>query len=222
MNFLIQTMNSEVVNDFSFTLIESIKYQRWYYNTDINYTLSDTIIPDNKYIPIGDNEFVQKFIKEVYNRDVYPRNIPVELFGFAERTVINGTEKDIKGKKFVKSNDKIKLFTEITDTAPPGNYQISDIIDIDSEWRSFVFKKKLVGLQNYCGDFTIFPNVDTINKMIDTYKISPSAYTLDVGISGGKTVIIEVHDFFSCGLYGFSDHRILPQMFSSWFFNFIQ
>ena len=87
--------------------------------------------------------------------------------------------------------------------------------------RCFVYQNKLVGLQNYSGDFTKFPNVDIINKMIDTYKSSPVAYTLDVAIDKNNTVVIEVHDFFSCGLYGFNDHRILPYMFSKWFNNFI-
>lgn len=29
-----------------------------------------------------------------------------------------------------------------------------------------------------------------------------------------------VHDFFSCGLYGFADHNILPYMFKDWFKEF--
>lgn len=137
------------------------------------------------------------------------------------RTVINGTEKDIIGERFVKSNDKIKSFTEICKTAPEGNYQISDLINIESEWRAFVYEGKLVGLQNYSGEFDIFPNVDKIKAMINAYKTQPIAFTLDVAISNNDTVIIEVHDFFSCGLYGFAEHKILPFMFSKWFYSFV-
>lgn len=36
-------------------------------------------------------------------------------------------------------------------------------------------------------------------------------YFLDVGNSG--TFVIECHDFFSCGLYGFADYSKLPHMF---------
>ena len=70
------------------------------------------------------------------------------------------------------------------------------------------------------GDFTIFPNIDKINKMI--FKSAPVAYTLDVAICDGATVVIEVHDFFSCGLYGFSDLKILPYMFSQWYYEYIR
>ena len=79
------------------------------------------------------------------------------------------------------------------------------------------FKNKLVGLQNYSGDFKLFPNVSTIDKMIDAYKSAPIAYTLDVGIDEYNTFVIECHRFISVGLYNFSDYRIIPQMFNSAF-----
>jgi hypothetical protein len=220
MTFLIQTYNGVVEHDFSLELIESIKYLKWIDSTnDMNYVLSDDINDYGiGYIPIGSVEFVQQYLKTYHNINVKPINIPNELFPFCERTIINGTEKDINGTKFVKSNDKIKYYTEITKIAPPGNYQISDIIDIKSEWRSFVYKNKLVGLQNYSGDFKIFPDIEKIETIINNYKSAPIAYTLDVAIlTNNKTDIIEIHDFFSCGLYGFSDRKILPYMFIRWF-----
>ncbi len=79
---------------------------------------------------------------------------------------------------------------------------------------------ELVGLQNYSGDFVNFPDVKKINKMISVYA-GPVAYTLDVGINSRGTFVVEVHDFFSCGLYGFSDRKILPFMFSKLFHEII-
>jgi len=223
MKFLIQTINGKVKHDFSFTLLESIDFQNWLRNDNsFGFCFTDGLtIPD--YIPIGSVEFVSKYINDYYGLTPKPKNIPGELLdkNWTGRTVINGTEKDITGEKFVKSNDKIKSFTEICKTAPEGNYQISDLIDIDSEWRAFVFEGKLVGLQNYSGEFDIFPNVDKIKAMINAYKSQPIAFTLDVAICNNNTVIIEVHDFFSCGLYGFSEHKILPFMFSKWFYSFV-
>ena len=222
MKFLIQTINGSVKHDFSFTLLESIEFQNWI-RDDKSFVaiLSDTPTVDC-CVPIGSVEFVSQYLKTYYGLTPTPRNVPTELMGerWTGRSVFNGTNKDIAGQKFVKSNDKIKSFTEICNSAPDGNYQISDIIDIESEWRAFVYDGKLVGLQNYSGEFDVFPNVDKIWDMITEYKSQPIAFTLDVGISNGNTVIIEVHDFFSCGLYGFSEHKILPFMFSKWFFNF--
>lgn len=223
MKFLIQTINGKVKHDFSFILLESIDFQNWLRN-DKSFETCFTDEPTKpNYIPIGSVEFVSKYITDYYGITPKPKNIPLELIGknWTGRTVTNGTEKDIIGEKFVKSNDTIKSFTEICKTAPEGNYQISDLIDIESEWRAFVYEGKLVGLQNYAGEFSIFPNVDKIKAMINAYKTQPIAFTLDVAISNNDTVIIEVHDFFSCGLYGFSEHKILPFMFSKWFFSFV-
>jgi len=220
MTFLIQTYNGIVEHDFSLELIESIKYLKWFNNNiDIKYILSDNIYQCGKdCVPIGSIEFVSEYLKKYYDIDIKPINVPEELFSYCERKIINGTDKDIHNMKFVKSNDKLKLYTEITNNAPPGNYQISDIINIISEWRAFVYKNELVGLQNYSGDFKIFPDVKKIETIIDNYKSAPIAYTLDVAIlDNNKTDIIEIHEFFSCGLYGFSNRKILPYMFIKWF-----
>ena len=136
----------------------------------------------------------------------------------------------LEGQWIVKDNNKIKGLTsmvknpEILSVPPGGNYQISKYISIDSEWRSFIYKGKLVGLQHYVGEFTLFPDVRMIKHMIEVYEASkeaPIAYTLDVGINDQGTFVIEVHDFFSCGLYGFTNHPILPQMFGRWFTQYV-
>ena len=55
------------------------------------------------------------------------------------------------------------------------------------------------------------------------YSNSPHAYTLDVGVTeNGETVVIEVHDFFSCGLYGFLRTDKLPYMFWRWYFYYVK
>jgi hypothetical protein len=238
MKFLIQKIEGEIKHDFSFTLLESIRYQNWLHD-DKNYIKYKTIeyLGDysfksymKEYIPIGSVEFVTAFLEYFYEKTPKPINVPEELFHSTYRNIMNGTEKDIKslkGRWFIKSNDKIKEFSEIIDInentiIPPGNYQISQYVDIQSEWRSFIYKGKLVGLHNYSGDFTKFPSVDTIKGMILKYKDAPIAYTLDVGVTDFSTFVIECHDFFSCGLYGFSDHTILPNMFHKWYLNYIK
>lgn len=59
--------------------------------------------------------------------------------------------------------------------------------------------------------------------MIGNYTSQPPAFTLDVAITpNNETVIIEIHDFFSCGLYSFAEHKILPFMFTRTFNNLIK
>lgn len=151
-----------------------------------------------------------------------PINTPQELFQpefllrecrFAKRPGL-----ELTGPSLVKTIDQYKGFCDIVvseRTVPDGNYLISEVVDIKSEWRAFVYKGKLVGLQNYLGDFTRFPDAAAIKSMVNAYSDCPTAYTLDVGVNDRGTFVIEVHPFVSCGLYGFSDNRILPQMFKA-------
>jgi hypothetical protein len=106
---------------------------------------------------------------------------------------------------------------------PNGEYQISCSIPIESEYRCFISNGKLCGIQNYSGNFEKFPDVTIIHEIIDNYtksNLAPIAYTLDIGVQDSHTFIIECHDFFSCGLYGFSNYNKLPFMFSQWWYQF--
>lgn len=189
------------------------------------------------YTPIGSVEFVTDYLNHFYGIIPKPINVPPELAlrGFTQRHLFNGDEKvaeNLNGRWFVKTMDKIKGFDVVFEldvnhyqnqNLPKGNYQYSKYRTIDSEWRAFVYNKKLVGLQNYCGEFTVFPNVEKIKLMIAAYKSAPIAYTLDIGVEAEHdlTFVIEVHDFFSCGLYGFRESIILV-MFEKWFHEYLQ
>lgn len=222
MEFLLQTFNAKIKHPFCHTLIESCEYQNWVGRTeDFSYYTRDVAASGSKVsIPIGSVEFVHEFMEKVLLlQPPAPINIPDELmdYKFTNRKVIYGYNEDVTELSFVKSMDTVKGYNEITKNPPPGNYQISELINIDSEWRAFVYQNKLVGLKNYTGDFKIFPDVRFIEIMIGAYSIySPVAYTLDVLVNHMGTYVIEVHNFYSCGLYGFDDHRYLPFMHSRW------
>jgi hypothetical protein len=241
MKFLIQQINGKIIHDFSFTLLKSIEYQNWlqqdnsfikykFLNTKWDGEKFDEVIFKpfhKKYVPVGSVEFVTQFLQYFYNKTPEPLNVPEELFKYTYRGIYNGTEKSLPIFKnaFVKSNDKIKGYCNIVECnaqIPVGNYQISELIKINSEWRAFIYNQKLVGIQNYSGDFEIFPDIDILKLMILKYESAPIAYTLDIGINEEHTFVVEAHDFFSCGLYGFSNHRIYPQMLNQWFRNYIK
>jgi len=221
--FLIEKINGEIKHDFSFTLLRTIEYWNWR-NHPIGYWACDKGDERSYMIPIGSIEFVLNYIKTFHPKTTMPvpKNIPNELIlNFTGRDVFNGQKSDIQPGCFVKSNTEFKGICEIAteqNNYPEGSYQLSEKVEFLSEWRAFVFQEKLIGLHNYSGDFTLMPNVNTIRKMINAYSEQPVAFTLDVGIleSNKSTVVIEVHDFFSCGLYGFNNPQ-LPFMFSQWF-----
>lgn len=234
--FLIQSERGIPLHDFGFQMIEACKYKNWFNDSnDYQYLLTDNFTFVTKaseevsnFIPIGSVEFVHKFLEGLHNiKNVKPINIPKELFDYEHLKrccyIRNKKGMGFLGNRFIKSMDNIKSFTEIIndrdiDTIPDGEYLVSHLINIDSEWRAFVYNNELVGLQNYSGDFMMWPNTDSILRMIHLYNDCPPAYTLDIGVNREVgTFLIEVHNFYSCGLYGFADNRILPNMFEKSF-----
>jgi hypothetical protein len=242
MKFLVETnKEGEVVHDFTFTLLKAVEYHNWRGNLmccilQDNYKLDEVYLEDT--IPVGSVEFVAGFLKQYYGISPKPLNVPEELISqkYTQRIIknvhhdvlqaeimdlIKSTNKQVfvKSCEFIKPKEGPQVVdnTGKMEFVANGKHQISSFIDIDSEWRAFVFKGKLVGLQNYSGDFTMFPDVLAINDMIRVFESAPVAYTLDVGINKYGTFVIECHDFFSCGLYGFAKLNILPAMYSQWF-----
>jgi hypothetical protein len=172
------------------------------------------------YIPVGSVEFVVKFMDTYYGTHPKPRNVPEELIQWSDRkiwdAVISKGQEPLPGHW---DDHHVKCWYVIKPDVMPkyGRFQVSEEIDFVSEWRAFVFNGELVGLQWYSGDFTRFPPIDAIRDAMRYFKSAPVAYTLDVGMMPiGKWTIVEVHDFFSCGLYGFADHTKLPFMFWRW------
>lgn len=230
--FLIQTIGGKIKHDFSFALLEAVEYQNWFHHEEVHQIILSEKPDHPECIPVGTVEFVLLYLKKHYEVEtVLPLNIPLSLQKpeYLKREVkIIHTDihpvPDNGRTLFVKDNRKIKGFCDMLSdfSQLDGEYLISEPVDIDSEWRAFVYNGTLVGLENYLGDFTMFPDVGLIKQMIADFTDSPPAYTLDVGISNRGTFLIEGHAFFSCGLYGFCDFRVLPQMFSQTFHYLLQ
>lgn len=245
--FLIESKGTTPVHDFGFTMMEAVKYHQWYYGKDSPYSLhfiENDMRPDsesfaiaqvylqpmtNKVIPVGSIGFTEKFMKLIYGVKLKPINIPQQLcvHEFLKRNTSKVTMNEpwsFAGKGFfIKDIGMFKGYTDFShpdSIVPKGTYLISDPIDIISEYRCFVYSGELVGIHYYSGDFTVFPQVETIQDMIEVYTDCPKAYSLDVAVAktadGINTVLIEVHDIFSCGLYGFSDFNLLTKMYVSW------
>lgn len=222
-HFLIQTLNGRIVHDFAFHLIKAIESQNWIRNETVyEYTLSESILGYPGCVPIGSLEFVFDYLEAYYsvNKDqIKPINIPTSLQKeeFLGRKISYLQKKDIPTGSylFVKSNTQYKKLTDVIkemDSIPEDEYLVSDVLEIDSEWRAFIQNGELLGIKHYVGDFEVFPDMEAVKRMIRAYDHAPLSYTLDIGMVQGKCVIIEVHPFVSCGLYGFQDYKRLPIM----------
>lgn len=227
----------QVLHDFSFHLLKAIEFHLWRYQDEgYNVLLSNgKDMPANKsWIPVGSVPFVLKSISNGVDK-VTPLNVPEILLArrFTKREVLkNQTLVDIAQKErpvFIKES---LIYKGVTDILYPESvlaeypdtlYDVSEIIDIHSEWRVFIHQDDIVGVKSYGSDSMIpmVPNEAFIKEMVSViyeYRmkggIFPLSYTLDVGVNAKDgTFLIECHPFVSCGLYGFADYQRLPSMF---------
>lgn len=239
-SFIIQK-TKEYLDSDSAILVESIEYQKFMGNKNYEYFIVENVADtDNlnnvkgEKIPIGTVEFVKEFIdkyelpsnnfKPIFLNNEFTKNQKVTKSLLDIENALTYTDdifikpfdsfksdfSDIYGYIFTKKD--IHLFED------GKKYLLSKVETILSEYRVFVFFDEIKGIYNYSGDFTEFLNdsqLSVIKKMINSITIEKlNAYTLDIAILENKNIqLLEIHPFSSCGLYGFSDYSIIPQMY---------
>ncbi len=110
-------------------------------------------------------------------------------------------------------------FEETNDFPGDTPIWVSDVVDFVSEWRCFVHNGSLVGIKHYLGDPWVLPNKPTLYTMKYDYEEagSPSAYSLDVGITAdGRTRLVEVNDAFALGNYALSSLTYVEMLIDRW------
>ena len=114
------------------------------------------------------------------------------------------------------------------------DYVCSEVIDtILAEYRILVHEDEVVGVQYYSGikkynrvgiaidtfktsGVLSFPDEKIISSIVNDIRnfrnqggIFPMSYTLDVAVTPDSTVLLEVHNFVSCGTYGFCGKELI-------------
>lgn len=242
--------DGQVVHDFAFRLLDALRYAEWRHPEPIYtksfsvagetiQTLLESGITPTDIVPIGSLEFVTGRMNDIGLNGVEkikPLNIPpvLDTYEFLGRSHKAGLTKEqlLQGENdfpvFIKSADEYKGFTDILEftgqlkgLSAVKRYDVSQVVDIQAEWRVFVQQDEIIGAKSY-GSNELFPkpaNARFLNRMTKTIREArekglffPMSYTLDVGVSYEGSFLIECHPFVSCGLYGFDDLERLPSM----------
>lgn len=184
-----------------------------------------------KSIPIGSINFVSTWLKVFYNIDKEnPIEIPPILrtdeFLKRKYSIVTADKLPRTGRYFIKDVSKLKeftysgdleyfLFDEMFEPAkspydyslrinPDHLFQVSEIVNILSEYRVYIIDGKIENIANYNGDVTLFPDVELIKKANDLYSIQPDypkSYSMDLMITPRGTAITEIHNYTSLGHY---------------------
>lgn len=232
MKFIIQTINERVTLDFCFELERAQEYWNWrkepfsitYMSLEELQSKRDVLDPD--WIPVGTIEFVKAFS----GLTIKPINVPIPLLendtwtGGAWVGKVGDLPEKFKAAMplYVKSTVSLKddingLVTDLTTLNPNQDYQFRLPLDVLSEWRCFVWGGEIIACQPYSGDPLIFPEPFKMKRAIKLSGLTCPAITMDFAVIKNKegvvmTVVMEAHEFISCGLYGFSDYQKLPLM----------
>lgn len=183
------------------------------------------------YIPMGTIDFVNSYFKIFYNTQMNALEIPniLKTDEFLKRkySIVKAYNIPKKGEYFIKDATQLKSFSytgELSyllydgifdeskkrfDTSlhlnPNHLYQVSEIVNVLSEYRIFIVDEQIYSITHYNGDPTIFPDINLIkkaNSLYMTQKDYPKSYDMDVMITPKGTAIIEIHPvLFSTGLY---------------------
>lgn len=248
--FLLQTgKDDQVLFDFQYELLESIRQNRWFYGDDeaesfiAVQSFEHFTPPGGIFVcPVGSIEFVSDYIKKYYANNAFkaahpmrPINVPTQLLGeeFTGRFIKKGVTssellKIINDNKnnnyYVKSSVKIKgasglLYPDnaihfLANTEPGERFDVSeDLGMLRAEWRAFIFNGEILDVRRYIGGWGESIDQDFVEKAVAKWGAKPKACTLDVAkTDNGRFIVLEGHNFVSCGTYGFSDQN-LPRMF---------
>lgn len=219
------------------------------FDTDIHYNEKMQI---NKRIAIGTIPFVERFLQYAHGIPyMQPIEIPdclkKEEYLLRDYKVVQAKDIPMSGMWFIKDASRLKRFSycgemklfmydgifdkpKKNETSlhlnPEHQFVLSEVIQILSEYRVFVWKDEIKGIQYYDGEPTIMPNENEIKKLqkiVLNYQIDkerPHAYSMDIAVikkDGHRDLaLIEIHPFACLGLYGFYSTN-LPYMYADGF-----
>lgn len=227
MRYLIQTepRSGLVVpaQDYGYTVVDAVEQHNWLYPDDkqtIRYRRNSQFEKDelsSSCLPVGSVEFCLDWYRQAGCGLVKPLNIPKELWTSVRRKVFEAASLAEDGKQYYgKDINAIKAHWNgvYKSYSGPKTLQFSEWTnDVVSEWRLFVSRKEIVDIRCYLGDQWRLPDRLYCECVAQEYGKYNPAFTLDVFVrQNGDTDILELHDFFACGLYGFDDARLLLRM----------
>lgn len=189
-------------------------------------------------VPIGSLEFVGRYLEKrglsSYMKPVeIPEFLQTEEFLGREYSIVSWQDLPKNGSYFIKDVSYLKAWTPqvffmstfqdtisgVIDGYEKHLYSVQSKLSIVAEYRVLICENDIVGVQYYDGtDILSFPDSNQIRKMVNLIQYHrdilhedlPQSYTLDICVdTRGRTLLIEVHNFVSCGTYGFSGSDLI-------------
>ncbi|MFV8386640.1 ATP-grasp domain-containing protein [Vibrio parahaemolyticus] len=172
---------------------------------------------------VGSVECYLKALDMLGIPEIQPDYYPDCLQSFLGRNVWEGTVLDVKqavarGETlFTKPRIHWKSFdgqivkpgmedNPLRDFSDDYPVWLSETVEFVSEFRCYVTNSKLIACCQYSGEEDAQPALNCIERAIRTLELQsvnlPASYSIDFGLTaGGETLLVELGDGFSVGLY---------------------
>lgn len=204
--------------DLEVELLKSKEYYDWL-NDGKPEELQTHISFGPSGIPVGTIEFVESQIgpqKPLIPPDHLRKWLKREHGEFISGCIL-------EGEVYVKSTTRLKhplngfLSSGKLITSGPW-FWTEKIPEILGEFRVFLGRRgEILDIRNYVG-FEVWPNVLEVREMAkEIFEYYGRAVSFDVIVTPTCTRLLEIHDYFALGLYGFSDPAKLPFLINSWY-----
>lgn len=214
MNYTVKSFTSNDVNNWSDMDIKLLNNSYTIFVGGI-YTLLNILTKFKIQHPITYNP--HKYLSNYCNRNIYESTLKHARQLNKEQQIF-----------FIKPLFDNKLFTGFVAKSEidfirlnnlPDNTQvlISEVINIKSEYRCYIYNKQLMDIKHYAGDFTIFPNIKIILDAIQQFENQPIAYSLDFAIlNNNQMELIEINDFYGISYYGINPILYCKMLDNRW------
>jgi hypothetical protein len=182
-------------------------------------------------IPVGTIDFVTAWLNIFKGIDkINPIEVPpclrTDEFLKRKYSIVSKDNIPTQGEYFIKDASQLKVFSysgrlesflvddlwqkpvNEFDTSlrlnPNHLYQVSEVVNILSEYRVYIISGEIEAIAHYNGDPCVFPDVNLIQKANNIYYIQrdyPTSYSMDIMITNRGTSICEIHPYTSIGHY---------------------
>lgn len=180
-------------------------------------------------VPVGSIDYVGAYLKSIHGiENMNPIEIPKCLrtkdFLKREYAIVKKNDIPEHGVYFIKDVSQLKNFTyggelgnlfwdriwnkeDMTSELHLDSdhlFQLSEYIEILSEYRIYFISGELQAVSHYNGNPWILPDMNLIKKANLIYSMQkdyPKSYTMDVAVTKNGTCLLEIHPFACVGLY---------------------
>lgn len=198
-------------------------------------------------IPISDHDIVVGHVdhcRRMFRRHCVQEpaylDYPEELAPFMGRKYWKETIEDFSKRVFNVNFKplfikpvKQKLFTgfvcnnvgelsHIADLEDSTEIWVSEVINFDTEFRTYIHKHDIIGCIRYKGEPWYAPKENKVRAMLDALKNAnmPIAYSIDIGIMKDRpdeVFLVECNDAFALGNYGINPRHYAEMLRDRWY-----